>query len=145
MYHVLLPVDANENRANQAVDTLLGMPISPGDLQVTILNVQEKIRVPESDGGHVTSDEWYEPENYPNSAKHAKNRLEDNAITVELRREHADPATRIVEVANEIEADQIIMTGRKRTAVGKVLFGSVMQSVLLNTELPVTVTLSEPR
>lgn len=48
-----------------------------------------------------------------------------------------DPADEIVAYANENDASYIVMGGRKRSPVGKALFGSVVQSVLLNAECPV--------
>jgi nucleotide-binding universal stress UspA family protein len=73
----------------------------------------------------------------------AKELLEAAGITVETRREHADPEEAIVALAREVDADQIVMAGRKRTPVGKAVFGSVTQSVLLKADLPVTVTSTE--
>jgi hypothetical protein len=60
-------------------------------------------------------------------------------VAVEKRRVHGEPAEEILTAADEISADRIVMCGRKKTPVGKVLFGSVTQSVLLNAETPVTV------
>jgi len=45
----------------------------------------------------------------------------------------------ILETAEEIGAERIVMAGHRRTPVGKVLFGSVTQSVLLHSDVPVTV------
>lgn len=48
-----------------------------------------------------------------------------------------DPADEIVGYAHERDARYIVVAGRKRSPVGKALFGSVVQSVLLNAECPV--------
>lgn len=48
-----------------------------------------------------------------------------------------DPADRIVDYAHDQGAHYIIVAGRKRSPVGKAVFGSVVQSVLLNAECPV--------
>jgi nucleotide-binding universal stress UspA family protein len=48
-----------------------------------------------------------------------------------------DPADEIVEYAHEQEARYVVVAGRKRSPVGKALFGSVVQSVLLSAECPV--------
>ncbi|MDL5360748.1 universal stress protein [Halalkalicoccus sp. NIPERK01] len=48
-----------------------------------------------------------------------------------------DPADEIVGYANEQGARYIVAAGRKRSPVGKALFGSVVQSVLLSAECPV--------
>lgn len=54
-----------------------------------------------------------------------------------------DPATRIVEYATEQDAQYIVVATRKRSPTGKAIFGSVAQSILLNAECPVLVTLSQ--
>lgn len=48
-----------------------------------------------------------------------------------------DPAEEIVQYASEREANYIVVAGRKRSPVGKAVFGSVVQSVLLNAVCPV--------
>jgi nucleotide-binding universal stress UspA family protein len=54
------------------------------------------------------------------------------------------PGKKIVEYAGEVDARYLVIGGRSRSPVGKALFGSVTQSVLLNTERPVvTITASD--
>jgi nucleotide-binding universal stress UspA family protein len=48
-----------------------------------------------------------------------------------------DPADEIIDYADRNNASYIVVGGRKRSPVGKALFGSVTQSVLLNTSRPV--------
>lgn len=50
-----------------------------------------------------------------------------------------DPASEVVSAVNEIDARYLVIGGRKRSPTGKAVFGSVTQSILLNTEVP-TVT-----
>lgn len=54
-----------------------------------------------------------------------------------------DPATEIVEEAKRIDARYLVVGGRKRTPTGKAIFGSVAQSVILNSELPVMTVIRE--
>jgi nucleotide-binding universal stress UspA family protein len=49
-----------------------------------------------------------------------------------------DPAAGIVEVADQLGADRILVGGRDRTPAGKAVFGSVAQQVLLTADCPVT-------
>lgn len=57
----------------------------------------------------------------------------------DVRREGrvGEPAEEIRQVAEENDARFVVVGGRKRTPVGKAVFGSVTQSVLLNTDCPV--------
>lgn len=48
-----------------------------------------------------------------------------------------DPAEEIVGYADERDANYVVIAGRTRSPVGKALFGSVVQSVLLAAECPV--------
>lgn len=51
-----------------------------------------------------------------------------------------DPTEGILDYVDEEGIDLIVMGARKRSPTGKVLFGSVSQSVILNTDVPVMVT-----
>lgn len=54
-----------------------------------------------------------------------------------------DPADRIISYANEQNARYIVVGPRKRSPAGKVLFGSVAQSILLNATCPVLISMSD--
>ncbi|RQG89967.1 universal stress protein [Natrarchaeobius halalkaliphilus] len=142
MYQVLLPVDSNEDRAIDAANVVRSLPGPPGDVHVTILNVQKELDVSDGDG-NARSEDWYDETDFPPAIDAVKRHLEDDGFVVETRREHTDPAEGIITVAAEIGADQIVMSGRKRTPAGKVLFGSVTQSVLLNAETSVTAVMTD--
>lgn len=48
-----------------------------------------------------------------------------------------EPVKEILDESNRIDARYLVIGGRKRTAVGKAVFGSITQSILLNADLPV--------
>ncbi|MDQ2052813.1 universal stress protein [Natronolimnohabitans sp. A-GB9] len=50
-----------------------------------------------------------------------------------------DPAESIVEYATEHDARYVVLGGRKRSPVGKALFGSVAQSVVLSLDRPTVI------
>lgn len=54
-----------------------------------------------------------------------------------------NPGKKVVEYAEEVDARYLVVGGRARSPVGKALFGSVTQSILLNTDRPV-VTVTAP-
>ena len=139
MYHVLLPLDADNERSRTAAEAIVNLPAADSEVRVTVLNVQPKVDVSVGDGSHVSSNDWWDPDEFPNSVLETVEFLESEGISVDVRREHEDPATCIIRVRGEEGIDAIVMAGRKTSPVGKVLFGSVTQSVLLSAEVPVTV------
>jgi nucleotide-binding universal stress UspA family protein len=136
---ILLPIDSESDRAIAAANAVTTIPNAAEVVEVLILNVENKINVTGEDGGMVKSKDWYDESDFPQSVQQALEVLEKAGISTKKRREHGDSAETIINVANEINADRIIMAGRNQTPVGKVLFGSVTQAVLLNARKPVTV------
>lgn len=51
-----------------------------------------------------------------------------------------EPAAEILRAAETMNADVILLGGRKRTPLGSLVFGSVSQSVLLDATMPVVIT-----
>ncbi|APW97804.1 universal stress protein UspA [Halobiforma lacisalsi AJ5] len=135
MSRILLPVGLDEQRTERAAEVLSSLPGDPADLEVVALDVVREFDV--TGEGEFSSDEVFEKREFPESAEAIIADLEAEGTTVEKRREHGDPAETILEVADEIDADFIVMSGRERSPTGKALFGSVMQSVLLSADCPV--------
>lgn len=138
MFTVLLPVD-DEERGLAAAEAVVALPCAAEEIRTVLLNVQKEIDVTGGEGGHVDSEEWYDEDDVPESVFEVREFLEEAGIEVDVMRRHADPAEEITNVAKNLAVDQIVMSGRKKTPVGKVLFGSVTQSVMLSAERPVTV------
>lgn len=61
----------------------------------------------------------------------------DTDISAETMGLVGDAADEVVRYADEVDARYIVVGGRKRSPVGKAIFGSVTQSVLLNGQQPV--------
>lgn len=141
MYEILWAVKEDEP-IESTIESIRSLPGSRSDIVVTILNVFEEFEVSD-DTGKVSSEPFYDEEDVPDAVRDARAALESVAIDVAVRREHGKPAGVIVEVAEELDVDAIYMGGRKRTAVGKVIFGSVTQAVLLNASRTVTVNFEE--
>ncbi len=65
--------------------------------------------------------------------------LHDVGVEHEVRQlvRGADPAEDLIAVAEEVDADLIVIGLRRRTPVGKLIMGSNAQSVLLDASCPV--------
>ena len=65
--------------------------------------------------------------------------LEQRGIEADFRLEQAssDPARLLLDIADEVGADLIVIGIRRRSAVGKLVIGSASQGVLLGAECPV--------
>lgn len=114
------------------------MPGAPDDLAVTLLNVFEEFNYPD-EAGQVRSEDLYDAADFPDSVRLARDVLEAQGIDVTLRREHGDPAEQILAVARDVDAAVVAMAGRQRSPAGKAIFGSVTQSVILDSDRPVLV------
>lgn len=139
MYKVLLAVDTNEERATLAADAVAELP---GDVEVVVLNVFEEFNVSDGDA-RIDSSELYDEDEFPESVVRAAGILESAGIDPVKRREHGEPTQVILDVAEEIDADSIAVSGRKRSPTGKAIFGSVTQSLLLASDRPVIVATSD--
>lgn len=125
MKEVLLGIDQSIDRATAQADTLIDL----FDVKNTRAYLLHDF-VDNPEGASVTQVE---------SVKRAAELLEDAGITVELREGSGEPAESIIGTAEDLDADAICVAGRNRSPAGKMLFGSVTQSVILNTDRPVVI------
>ncbi|MFC6716994.1 universal stress protein [Natrialbaceae archaeon GCM10025810] len=143
MYHVLLPVDIDEARARAQVEAVLDLPGASESVRVDVLHVFEEIDVPADDDGRAFIDELNRNlENLrelPQTVDSVVDELEDAGVETSVHSVTADPASAILEVAEDFDVDAIVIGARRRSPVGKVLFGSVTQAVILESDRPVTV------
>jgi nucleotide-binding universal stress UspA family protein len=70
----------------------------------------------------------------------AQDSLRTSGVRVETATRWGDPAEQILQAADEIDADMIVLGGRKRSPLGSLLFGSVSQAVTLDATRPVVIT-----
>jgi nucleotide-binding universal stress UspA family protein len=123
MKDVLLGIDQSVERAVEQAETVLDL-FEVDNIQVYLLHDFEE----NPEGASVVQ---------VDSVKRAKEIFEEADVSVSLREGSGDPAESIVQHAEELDADAVCVAGRKRSPAGKMLFGSVSQSVILNTDRPV--------
>jgi nucleotide-binding universal stress UspA family protein len=125
MTRVLLSIDEDESRAKSQAETVTDL-LDTDDLSADLLHVFEEN--PEG----ATAQQL-------GSIRRAKELLEDAGVDVTIQGEGGSPAELIIDHAEEIDADAICIAGRNRSPTGKVVFGSVTQDVILNTDRSILV------
>lgn len=135
MYNVLVPMDVDEDRAMTQARYVTNLPNAAEDVAATVLFIFG------ADDDDVPG-EWekFKSATRVASVRHATEYLEDHGVDVEVIDESGDTAEFILREAEERAVDAIVLGGRKRSPAGKALFGSVTQSVIMNTNIPVVVT-----
>jgi len=126
MFTFVVGIDANESRALAQAEAIASLPLEDDAVKAVLLHSFEE----KTKGSTV---EQVKP------VRIARNRLQEADIEVEVEGYGGDAARAILNVADEHDADQVVVAGRKRSPTGKALFGSVTQSVILDTDRPVLV------
>lgn len=149
MYRVLLPVDDDDARVRAQVEAVLERPTPAGEIAVDILHVHDEAAAPDAGwaaGGGFSetyaeemAEQVRDVDRLPSSVEVAVDRLESADVEFAVHERSGEPATEILAFAAERDSDVIVLGVDGRTPVGKVLFGSVVQAVILESDRPITV------
>lgn len=132
MYQVLVPVDGDEARARSQAAYAATLAEEAPDAEVTVLYVVPPDAL-ETDAGVDFAE--------VGAAVTAAEELEEHDVSVERRVEGGKTiAEEILDVADDIDADELVMGGRKRSGMARVLLGSTVHDVFVSTDRPVTIT-----
>ncbi|RLM83397.1 universal stress protein [Haloarcula sp. Atlit-7R] len=130
MYEIVAGIDKSEARGTAIAEAITEIPMDASQVRVTLLHDFEE----NPEGASVDQ---------VASIRRAREALEEAGVEVALEESSGEPADAILRLADEQDADMIVVAGRKRTPTGKVLFGSVTQSVILGTDRSVLVCSGE--
>jgi nucleotide-binding universal stress UspA family protein len=126
MYHVVIGVDDDEERGMACARAVADLPGDPDEKKVTVFHSFTN----NPSGASATQ---------IHSVRTVADYFDERGIDYEVTESSGDPADAILDVAEEEEADLIVLSGRKRSPAGKALFGSVTQAVILHADRPVMV------
>jgi nucleotide-binding universal stress UspA family protein len=135
MYRVLVPVDDDVDRALAQAEYVGNLPSAEEDVEAILLFVfhGDRAELPEEL-------KQFDSAGRIQSVRRAREHLEDAGVEVTVREDSGDTTQDILDEAEDNDVEAIVLGGRKRSPAGKAIFGSVTQSVILNTERPVVVT-----
>ena len=144
-------VEIGKNLAD-AYDEELVLVHVMGDRQYNIIR-GEDVGIVEGPGqfgynGPSSGEErTYEIDDAKADAKSVADQVAQASLTdldrVETKGLVGQPVQEILEEADRLDARYIVVGGRKRSSVGKAIFGSVTQSLLLESDRPVVTAMSE--
>lgn len=108
---------------------------------VHVLHVMKRSKAIQGgeDSDSQDSDEIAKSDLQDRATQVASEIIEGHQFSVEVKAvgRIGDPADKIVEYAESQDARYVVVSPQQRSPTGKVLFGSVAQSVLLNADCPV--------
>ncbi|WP_353634557.1 universal stress protein [Halobacterium sp. NMX12-1] len=139
MTKILVPVDGSE-QSKEALEYALE---HFKDAEITAINVIDPIEAGYTAQATVPgySEEWFE------QAKDAAEELFDEAkqtageydTNIDTTTEVGRPSRAIVEYAEENDFDHVVMGSHGRSGVSRILLGSVAESVVRRSPVPVTI------
>lgn len=131
MYRILLAVNNDDDRAHDQAAFVTDLPSVDDDIEVVVTHT-------------MTDDEATAPDELKNveridTVRAVRDQLEAAGIPVELAEARQPPADGVLELADEFDIDNIVIGARRRSPVGKAVFGSVTQRIIQDADVPVTV------
>jgi nucleotide-binding universal stress UspA family protein len=143
--HVLVAVDGAD-QSDRAVEFVAD---EWGDVPATLLHVIDPVQAGyDASVLPSGSEAWYQSakEDAADILTESRERLaaarDDDAgtaATIDTRTEVGRPAATIVEFAEELDADHVVVGSHSRKGVSRLVLGSVAESVVRRSPVPVTV------
>lgn len=136
--HVVVPVDGSDQSKHALEFVFEEFP----DATVVLFHVINPTHAGYGAQAGIPSfsEEWYEEaEERAEELFDEARRLAPGTVTIETAIEVGQPARSIVEYLEENEVDQVVMGSHGREGISRVLLGSVAETVVRRSPIPVTV------
>ncbi|MFO8115537.1 MAG: universal stress protein [Halorubrum sp.] len=125
MYDVLIAIDnADDRRGIAQAEAIADLPRAADEMTAHLCHVFRDN--PEGASVHQVS-----------AVRRARETLEAAGVTCVHYEASGDPADELLTAAEEVDANAICVSGRKRRPTEKAVFGSVTQDVILGSDRPV--------
>lgn len=131
MYHVVLAVGDDEDRALDQAAFVAALPQAAEEVIAHVVHTLH--------GEEREAPEEMRRADRVVSVRRALEHLEQRNVTANAQDISEPIADSIIDLADELDADLIVVGGRKRSPTAKAVLGSVTQQVILNTNRAVTV------
>jgi nucleotide-binding universal stress UspA family protein len=142
MYSILLAVDDDRETATHLVTAVERLIDVVDTCEITLVHVFRNAEISQRVSIHQLAsgydDEEFEHQ-IPVSVQETAEALEESSATVELELAAGEPPAEITRIAKARDVDSIHIGGKNTSPAGKAIFGSVTQSVIFGTDVPVTV------
>jgi len=140
-HYVLVPVDGSPH-SKKAFEYVLE---NIAESKIALLHVMTPVSIIGDD-----DDDHFDVETYQNEIKRQRKRAEtmledyrstamERDIIIETILTTGKPARQILEIVETTDIDHIVMGSRGRSGIGRVLFGSVAETVTRRATVPVTI------
>ncbi|WP_276259049.1 universal stress protein [Haloglomus litoreum] len=139
MARILVAVGEDEELARRQAASVASLSVATDASTVTVLHAFAGQTTDTTDLVETPPPSEQHPTDRHPAAIAAAEALRETGYSVEFADATGDPVSSVVEVAADLDADAIVVGLGKRSRVGKLLFGSDTQSVLVNAGRPVLV------
>ena len=136
---VLVPMDGSP-LAERALEYAFDHHPDADVLVLHVIDPVEAVYVAETSGSHA-AEEWVEAarEEGEHICDKARERADERGVEIETATEFGKPARVIGRFLEQEPIDHVVMGSHGRSALGRLLLGSVSEAVLRRSPVPVTI------